>query len=83
MNRAEGSPQQTRAQDRAFVQQCSLRQLKSAVAVELADPSGAACIAEEKLSLGVSLPVGRRCAGPQGRCRPGWNWVTSTWLCAW
>ena len=64
MNRAKDSPQQTRAQDRAFVQQCSLRQLSRRLPLRWPTPVGLPASPKKSYRSGYRYPWAEVCGDP-------------------
>ena len=64
MNRAKGTAQQTRAQDRAFVQRCSLRQLSQQLPLRWPTPAGQPASPKKSYRSGYRYPWAEVCRDP-------------------
>jgi hypothetical protein len=64
VNGAKGSPQQTRAQDSAFVQQCSLRQLSQQLPLSWPTPAGQPASPKKRYRSAYRYPWAEVCRDP-------------------
>jgi len=65
MNGAKDSPQQTRAQDSVFVQQCSLRQLCQQLPLSWPTPAGLPASPKKSYRSGYHYPWREVCRNPE------------------
>jgi len=65
MNGAKDSPQQTRAQDSAFVQQCSLKQLCQQLPLNWPTPAGLPASPKKSYRSGYHYSWGEVCRNPE------------------
>ena len=64
MNKAKGTAQQTRAQDSAFVQRCSLRQLSQQLPLSWPTPAGVPESPKKSYRSGYRYPWAEVCRDP-------------------